>query len=198
MNTPSHYVLNLALLGKIVKPKEKTKAKIAITIGSLFPDVSLFIFYFITKFIQKLPESQIWDRTYYEPAWQNFIAWFNSIPLTAIALLICLYFRSRIGAFFFGSMLLHLFFDLPFHNHDAYRHFFPFSDYRFFSPISYWDPQHHATFVALGELLLVLAATPFVFKMLDTRISKIILIGINVVYIVGYAVFYGGLYRFFN
>ncbi|MBP0022121.1 MAG: hypothetical protein J7647_31765 [Cyanobacteria bacterium SBLK] len=198
MNTPGHYVLNLALLGKVFNPQEKAKAKIAITIGSMFPDVPIFVFYLVTKFIQRLPESQIWNEAYYDPSWHNFIALSHSIPVTAIAVALCLYFRWKIAALFCGSMLLHCLFDLPLHNDDAHLHFFPFSDYRFISPISYWDPQHHATFVALGEVLLVLAVTPFVFKMLETRIAKIILIGINVVYIVGYALFYAGLYRFFS
>ncbi|MEM9542273.1 MAG: hypothetical protein AAGA60_22620 [Cyanobacteria bacterium P01_E01_bin.42] len=198
MNTPSHYVFNIALLGAVVNPKDMAKAKIAITVGSMFPDVPIFIFYLITKFIQRLPEDQIWNEAYYDPSWHNFIALSHSIAVTAIVILICLYFRWTIATIFFSSMLLHCLFDLPFHHDDAHQHFFPFSDYRFISPISYWDPQHHGTFVALGELLVVLAMTPFVFKMLDTRIAKIILIGINVVYVVGYALFYGGLYRFFS
>ena len=186
MNTPSHYVFNLALMGTVLTPE----AKVAITIGSMLPDAPIFAFYLVAKLVQKLPEKQIWNEAYYEPFWQNIIALFHSIPVAAIAIPVCLYFRWKMAAFLFASMILHDLLDLPVHNEDAHRHFFPFSDYRFISPISYWDPQHHAVFVALGELLLVLVATPFVFKMLDTWLAKGILISINVVYVIGYLRFY--------
>ncbi|MGK7928347.1 MAG: hypothetical protein AB4290_24425 [Spirulina sp.] len=193
MNTPSHYVFNLALMGTALAPE----AKVAITIGSMLPDAPIFIFYFVAKVIQRLPERQIWSEAYYEPFWHNIIAFSHSIPVAAIAMTICLYFRWKMAAILCGSMILHSLLDLPFHHDDAHRHFFPFSDYRFVSPISYWDPRHHGTFVALGELLLVLIATPFVFKMLDTSMAKGILIAINIFYILGYLLFYGGLYSGF-
>ena len=180
-------------MGSVLTPK----AKVVITIGSMLPDVPIFIFYLVTKFIQKLPEETIWNEAYYDPSWHNIIALSHSIPVAAIAIPICLYFRWKMAAILFGSMILHCLFDLPFHHDDAHQHFFPFSDYRFISPISYWDPQHHATFVALGELLLVLAATPFVFKMLDTWIAKVILISINVIYIMGYSIFYARVHHWF-
>lgn len=53
-------------------------------------------------------------------------------------------------------MAVHCLIDLPVHHDDAHRHFFPFSEYRFFSPVSYWDPQHFGNYVLTVEIVLTL------------------------------------------
>ena len=186
MNTPSHYILNLAILGKTIAPD----ANVAITIGAVLPDLPIFIFYLVTKFVYKLPEQEIWNRVYYEPFWQNLVAIFHSIPLALIGGVLSAYYGWKIGAIFFLSMILHSLLDLPVHNDDAHRHFFPFSDYRFISPISYWDTKHYGNIVALGELSLVLFVTPLVLNLLNSYLSKSIVIGINLLYIIFYLRFY--------
>jgi hypothetical protein len=60
-------------------------------------------------------------------------------------------------------MLLHSLGDLPLHHDDAHRHFFPFLDWRFSSPVSYWDPEHHGQWVSLIEFSGVLAASVFMY-----------------------------------
>jgi hypothetical protein len=55
-------------------------------------------------------------------------------------------------------LLLHVFGDLPLHHDDAHRHFFPFLDWRFRSPVSYWDPAHRGAWASLVEFTVVLAA----------------------------------------
>ena len=186
MNTPSHYILNLVLLGKTIAPK----ANAAITIGAILPDLPIFIFYFAAKFVYKLPERQIWSEVYYQPFWQNIIALFHSLPLALIGLFISLYCGWKSGAIACSSLIFHSLLDLPFHHDDAHRHFFPFSDYRFISPLSYWDPKHYGNIVALVELSLVLAVTPLVFNLLDSGLSKGLVIVIEMLYLVGYLRFY--------
>ena len=45
---------------------------------------------------------------------------------------------------FFCAALLHTLIDIPLHTTDGPLIFFPINwDYRFVSPISYWDPNHH-------------------------------------------------------
>ena len=182
MNTPSHYILNLAFLGKTIAPKDN----IAITIGAILPDIPIFIFYFVAKFIYKLPESEIWTKTYYQPRWQNIIATFHSIPLALIGLIIFLYLDWRPGKIFCLSIICHCLLDLPVHNDDAHRHFFPFSNYRFISPFSYWDINHYGKWVAGVELLLVLGVNPLVMNLLKSPFTKGIVIFIDLVYIFFY------------
>jgi hypothetical protein len=38
MNTPGHYILNLALLGKTIAPQHNT----AIALGAILPDIPIF------------------------------------------------------------------------------------------------------------------------------------------------------------
>ena len=186
MNTPSHYILNLALLGKTISPKDN----IAISIGAILPDIPIFIFYFAAKFIYQLPESKIWSETYYQSTWQNIIALSHSIPLALIGLGIFLYLDWKSGAILCLSMICHCLLDLPVHHNDAHRHFFPFSDYRFISPFSYWDINHYGKWVAGVELLLVLGATPLVMNLLKFSLTKALFVLIELVYVFFYFKFY--------
>jgi hypothetical protein len=64
-------------------------------------------------------------------------------------------------ALFCASALLHALCDFPLHAIDAHRHFLPFSQYRFISPLSYWDVRYHAQKVAVVESLLVLVGSSY-------------------------------------
>jgi membrane-bound metal-dependent hydrolase YbcI (DUF457 family) len=186
VNTPSHYVLNLVLLGTTIAPN----ATVAITLGAILPDAPIFIFYGVSKWIYRLPEAQIWTEAYYQPVWQNIIAFSHSIPLAAIGALICWYWGWKSGLIFCISLIFHSLLDLPVHHDDAHRHFYPFSDYRFISPLSYWNPKYYGNIVALVELCLVAIATPGVWKLLKTPLSKGLLLGINLLYVFAYSRFY--------
>ena len=41
------------------------------------------------------------------------------------------------------------------HRDDSHRHPYPLSDWRFISPLSYWDPVHHGQWLGLAEASLV-------------------------------------------
>jgi len=186
VNTLSHYIFNLVVLGNSIAPNQT----LAIALGAILPDVPIFIFYGVSKFVYQLPEKEIWGQAYYDPLWQTLVALFHSFPLALIGLLACLYWQWHAGAIFFASFFLHSLLDFPVHHDDAHRHFFPLSDYRFISPISYWDPAHYGTIVALGEVLMMLAMTPLAIALLKSGISKGIIFILDLLYIVGYARFY--------
>ena len=155
MNTPAHAVFNLLFLGRRTRPH----LVLPITIGSILPDAPIFLFYFWEKHLMGRPERWIWSTGYHDPSWQVLFDLFNSIPLLGMAALLSFWRgRSRLLAMF-GSMILHCLADLPLHHHDAHRHFFPFSEWRFESPVSYWDPRHYGHIFAPLELLLVLAGS---------------------------------------
>ena len=124
MNTPTHGIINLALL---IKP-QTPQANLAIVIGGILPDIPIFIFYLWAKFIARLPEVKIWSEAYYQPFIQNIVAIFHSIPLAIICWLISYYFGWQILQVICISLLLHSLLDLPVHNDDAHKHFFPFSN----------------------------------------------------------------------
>ena len=155
MNTPAHAVLNLAILGS-GRGRGFSRPILA---GAVVPDVPILVLYLWERLIAGTPDAVIWREAYYRSSWQDFIDVFNSIPLALAGLLVALRARRKAAAFFFGSALLHMASDLPLHRDDAHRHFFPASDWRFESSVSYWDPAHYGALAGLGEALAVLLAS---------------------------------------
>ncbi|NET31782.1 MAG: hypothetical protein F6K19_07240 [Cyanothece sp. SIO1E1] len=170
MNTPAHAIVNLFCLGR-----EKTaKLQIAVVIGAFLPDVPIFFFYFIERVVRNTPEGIIWRETYYQEGWQNFFDLFNSLPLMIFGLLTSLWAKSQIGLFFFISMMLHVLGDLPLHHDDGHRHFFPFSNWRFESPVSYWDPNHYGGIAGSLEILAVIISCILLWRSYTSKVSKLI------------------------
>jgi len=127
------------------------------------PDVVIMGFYAYYKLILGAAENLIWNQYYFHAYWQAVFDGFHSIPITALLALLAFALKRPLFAAFFLSMCIHSFLDLPFHHDDGHRHFFPFSNWRFKSPVSYWDPFHHgrlfgvfeAAAVALGCIYLM-------------------------------------------
>lgn len=186
MNTPSHWLFNVALLGR----DAVSDARWAIALGAIAPDIPIFIFYAVSKGIYQLPEAQIWREAYYEPGWQLVVAIGHSLPLAGLGLLLSLWFRWEIGIVFCISLICHSLLDLPVHHDDAHRHFFPLSDFRFESPLSYWDVNHYGRWVAGVELLGALAATPWVLQMYRAWAIRGLIFTIDALYVGAYISFY--------
>lgn len=178
MNTPSHAILNLVIFNQQIR----TQSSPAILIGAVLPDIPIFVFYFLMKFVYRLPEKQIWSEVYYQPFWQAVVSTFHSIPLALLGILIGHIANWQVIEVGCISMVLHSLLDLPVHNDDAHRHFFPFSNYRFISPFSYWDVNHYGRIVALVEMLLVLAASIYIFPGIQVYVGAVLLIAVNVFY----------------
>lgn len=183
MNTPTHILLSVATLTRDRGNGESTYVGPAV-LGAVLPDAPMFGFYAVEKFLIGSSERNIWDTRYFLPAWQDFFDLFNSIPIALAGLLICLAGSRRrpkdsvekdldrqpvgslaqIGfgswrgwAVLFASMLLHMLADLPLHHDDGHRHLWPIWNWRFESPVSYWDPSHFGIQAAAAELLLFVA-----------------------------------------
>ncbi|WP_088243688.1 hypothetical protein [Calothrix rhizosoleniae] len=189
MNTPSHAILNLAILTTPTYPE----ATLPILVGAILPDIPIFTMYFWAKWVVRQSEREIWTTTYYQPLWLNLTHIFHSIPLKIIGIAIAYLLGYWQWEVLFMSALAHSLLDFPVHNDDAHRHFYPFSHYRFISPISYWNPKYHGRVVALVEKLLVLGATIYIFPLQDSWLSKGLLIAVNFIYLTGYL--YMGLFR---
>ncbi|MBD2295769.1 hypothetical protein H6G06_20395 [Anabaena sphaerica FACHB-251] len=186
MNTPSHAILNLVIFNQQIR----TQASQAILVGAVLPDIPIFVFYLLMKFVYRLPESKIWSEVYYQPFWQFIVSTFHSIPLALLGVLIAHIAHWQVIEVVFISMVLHSLLDLPVHNNDAHRHFFPFSNYRFISPVSYWDVHHYGRIAALVEILLVLGATIYLFSSIQAYLGAGLLVAVNVFYWFGYFRFY--------
>jgi hypothetical protein len=186
MNTPTHLVLNVAMLGRGHSGRRVWPA----AIGAVFPDLPLFAFWAYQRFWVGATEQTIWSELYFRTDWQALFDAVHSIPLIAIGLVLAAALHRSGWVLFFASMLLHALCDLPLHTHDAHRHFFPFSDYRFVSPVSYWDPHAHGTAAALVELLLVGIASLIVARRTTNRLTRGALLGFNAIAATGYVLLY--------
>ena len=136
MNTPAHIAASLLAGRKLTG----WGAVSALAGGAVMPDAMMFVFYGYQKWNGQ-PEKAIWSELYFTDQWQLIFDLFNSIPIFLFLAIGCYLLKLRWFTLFFASALLHVLCDLPVHNDDAHRHFLPLTHWRFFSPVSYWDPK---------------------------------------------------------
>ncbi|RMH15507.1 MAG: hypothetical protein D6698_11040 [Gammaproteobacteria bacterium] len=169
MNTPAHAIINLLIFKKRLR---ETHA-LAIAAGAIVPDLPMILFYIWAR-AHHLTERQIWRETYYESHWQTAFDLFHSFPVCLSLAALAWYRNAKVWMWFFLSMALHSVFDLPVHHDDAHRHFIPFSNWQFISPISYWDPRYFGQYVSLLELATVLIGSIYFLRCGQSRTLKII------------------------
>ena len=169
MNTPTHLLVSTALLSK-PGAKHNNQAVIA---GALFPDLSIYALFVWNRMIMGMPEERIWADVYYSPFWQSLGFVSNSLPLFAVGLAVGLWRRIDLLTLFCLSALLHVAFDFPVHNDDAHAHFWPITDWKFVSPVSYWNPEFYGVWVMAIELLLAITLSVVVWNRFTQPIPRI-------------------------
>ena len=80
--------------------------------------------------------------------------------------------KARLWLLFFLSMGVHILADFPLHHDDAHRHFSPLSDWRFESPVSYWDPAHYGVLMSSLEAVAVAIGCVVLFKCVRTLATR--------------------------
>ncbi len=171
MNTPAHLIIGLTVLGRAPDPKVVAAA----VFGALVPDLSLYLMAGWALFVSGIAPQVVFGQMYFSSAWQGIFAIDNSIPLWAFAFGAALMFGSKLGKALCGAGLLHLFCDFPLHNDDARQHFWPFTDWVFHSPVSYWDPTHYGGAVSLLEAGLVLGLAILLWQYFRSLHARILL-----------------------
>jgi hypothetical protein len=177
MNTQSHAIINVALLGRKEKPHLHRYA----LIGAVLPDFPMFIFWGVETFLFKHSQEQIWGERYFLPQWQNVFDTFNAIPFILIGLGIGYWLKSDLVILCCMSMLLHIVGDFFLHHDDGHRHFFPLLQFTFHSPVSYWDPRHYGGIVSIVEILVTIGASVYLFPRLQSRVMRIALVVVNLI-----------------
>ena len=181
MNTPTHVIASLALLGR----RGDAGRTAAAAAGAVLPDVPIFVLFVVARAVLGQPSSEIWTRTYFQPGWQLAVDLLHSVPLALLGLAVARWRGHAAAQALFASMLLHSALDLPVHTDDAHRHLLPVSDWRFHSPISYWDPRSHGREVAAVEIAAALALSARVYGILRSRVARTVLAATALVYAAG-------------
>ena len=180
MMSQTHVLLSAAAFTKPGAPVRNSAA----ILGAILPDASIYVMLAILR-LQGVEQRRIWDEIYWQEPWQFFSAVSNSFPLFLSIALIGLVMQRFaktsmmvfVSVFLAGlglSALLHLAFDFPVHADDAHRHFWPVTDWRFFSPLSYWDSRYFGDYVSLFEGLIGITASIILlrrFKLVWVRIA---------------------------
>ncbi|WP_037310276.1 hypothetical protein [Ruegeria halocynthiae] len=144
MNTPAHLLIGAAAFARPAQGRILWAA----VIGSLLPDLSLYVMAGVSLYVLGIPAQVVFDQLYFSPAWQTVFAIDNSFILWGSALLVGLWRGWRVLTVAASAGFLHLAMDFMLHAGDGRPQFWPLSDWVFDSPISYWDSSHHALWVA--------------------------------------------------
>lgn len=166
MNTPSHLLLNLAVLGR-----RATAVRNGwwVAAGAVLPDVPILLFFLTAHYLYGMPAAQVWDEAYFVSRWRLLVDAVHSFPLLGAAWALARWRGMGKVAALVASMFLHAALDFPLHVEDAHHQFFPFSAWTFQSPVSYWDPRHHGRLGATLELALVLASCVLLARRTSSR-----------------------------
>lgn len=190
MQTPTHTLLALAALSK----RGNNARNWWVFAGSLIPDAFIYVCWIWLTFVRKEPQSHIWNEIYFDAPMQLTGAIFNSAPLyVGLAVLGVSLLRHRAGQWFLVfalAALIHIATDLPVHADDAHRHFWPLSDWRFYSPISYWDGAHHARWVSMVELIVALVAMAVLWRRFNVRWARVVLAVLAVIMLCAQVAFF--------
>jgi hypothetical protein len=152
MHTQTHVLVASGLMAKRQSPAVNWAA----ALGGLLPDMPMFVMFGWNRFVDGIEPQVIFDKLYFEPTWQTTVAIAHSIPLMLATLALGFALRLDWLKVFSVAVLLHIALDLPFHHDDAHAHFWPFTMWRFFSPLSYYDSSHYAAYVMPIEVVLAL------------------------------------------
>ena len=148
MNTPTHILIGAGLL---TRPGDRY-VNIAAVLGGLTPDIPMFVMFGWSRFVLGLSDSQVWGEVYWRESWQTAVAGSHSFPLHLALLLIAHFLRMRWLSVYAMAVLLHAAVDFPVHREDAHAQFWPLTNWKFISPVSYWDRNHYGSIVGTIEV----------------------------------------------
>lgn len=143
MNTPAHILIGAAAFGR----SDDRQKLYAAALGSLLPDVSLYLMAGVAILLLNIEPQVVFDELYYSSTWQLVFSIDNSFIVWSSLLLLGVLIKNKFLTILCSAALLHVVSDFLLHNDDARAHLWPLTQWRFLSPLSYWDSNHHARFV---------------------------------------------------
>ncbi len=166
MITPSHLIYSWALAKTTesgTTPTNNRHRTLAFIIGALLPDTPVYIFFIVNGLILGYGHEQLWDDMYFNSGWSILFTLSHSLLLWPLLALLGHFLKIRLLVLLALSALLHISVDLLVHTEDAYKHFWPLTDWRFISPVSYWNRAEYGQYVGVFDSLLVLGLLTYLF-----------------------------------
>ncbi len=186
MNTPAHLLLGAAIFSK----PEQPKTNLAALIGALLPDLSLYLLVAWNIYVLGISPEEVFGSYYFSDSWQRIFAIDNSFILWGGLFAVALWIKRDWLIALSGSGLIHVATDFLLHNDDARRHFWPLSDWVFYSPVSYWDRDHFGNYVGPLEALLCLGLIVILWRRFHSFWVRGILVVAGVLQIVPHVAFF--------
>lgn len=159
MISTTHTFLALALFTRKGQPVRNR----SVFLGSIVPDSFIYVAWVILTVFMGVSQERIWGDIYFDDPMQIIASIFNSIPIYLGLLAFGFFKRQKIWGmalmFFALAALSHIALDFPVHNHDAYAHFWPLSDWRFYSPISYYEKHLHGNTVGVIDASIAIISS---------------------------------------
>jgi len=181
MITPSHVIYSWALAEKTAQHNKKRT--LAFILGAIFPDTPTYLFFIICGLILGYSGQVMWDDMYFHSGWAIPITLTHSFILWPLLIGIATYAGWKFLRWFSISALFHAMVDFCIHTDDAYRHFWPVSDWKFHSPISYYNPSEYGIYVGAFDSLLVLGLLTYLHTIYRGK-WRILIIASGVLYAV--------------
>jgi len=199
MNTQTHVIIGALLTGKSM-----SRLAWAGALGGVIPDVPMYIAIGGLS-LQGYSLEKIFDEFYWNRWWQianaighNFLIWGS---LAAVSGILLSRSNSFVKAFNAGSgvswifalsisALIHSIIDFLVHRDDGHMHFWPLTEWRFQSPISYWDPNFYGRYFGVFEASLGILIAVVLFKRYRNTGLRIALGAVAVLYVAVPAFFY--------
>jgi hypothetical protein len=181
--TPSHIIYSWALAKKTEGATIPKRRTLAFVLGALFPDTPTYLFFIVCGLILGYSGEAMWDDMYFNSGWSIPITLTHSFILWPLLIAISCYFSLTFLRWFSISALFHTVVDFFVHTEDAYRHFYPFSDWKFHSPVSYWNPAEYGQYASAADSLVVLLLLGYLYNQTSNRLRYFI-IGIGAIYLV--------------
>lgn len=160
-------------IGLLVAARRGRRAAITGAIlGGMAPDISMVPMMLVSYFLLGQGMDQIWSETFYSAPWWTIDQITNSAPLYAVLTALGAVLVSRTKHWgprfllaFSLTALLHVGFDFVTHATDGHIHLWPFSDFIFASPVSYWESAHHGRLFGFIEAVAGLVAAVVLWRL---------------------------------
>ena len=181
MNTQTHIIMGAWLTGKKVP-----KLAWAGALGGILPDLPMYFIIAALK-LSGHSLSDIFDKFYWQPWWQiangfghSFLLWgalclVSSILYVRNAKFSTILDKASRTTWVFAlsiSALIHSMIDFLCHRDDAHMHLWPLTEWRFRSPISYWDIIHYGFWFTLFEAALGLLIAIALFRRYQNKLLR--------------------------